>query len=460
MVRNSNRTRAGLRIALAGALAMALGAGLPVQALAKEAAAAKYSEKFIPVFQAAQKAMAAAKARPEVVAGEAKIKAATTRDGQAAAVAELGALLKGEQEAIDKVVAAAQTPDDKYVGGQIYLQFGGIAADPSIQAKALVMMLDSGKTPAEDAGKFNFYAGSISYDNKDYAAAIRLLGAAIAAGYKQNQAELLLADSYFRTTKVADGAAVLIKALDEHVAAGAAAPDEWYRIGLNAVYRAKLAPQSLDIGSRFVAAYPKPEYWGAVISIVRDLGAFTPSDTLDLMRLMGRTHSYAEKQDYIEHVADVDPRKAPAEALAVIAEAAASGKVDASNSFLTEAKQIATNRIAADRASLPSLDRDARAPTASLVLTMAAADAFLTYADYGKAIDFYELALSKPGVDASRVNLRMGIAQIDSGDVAGSLASLAKVDGPRKPIAVLWTTYAKSKAAPAAAPAAAAAPAK
>ena len=457
MVRNSNRTRAGLRIALAGALAMALGAGLPAQALAKEAAAAKYSEKFIPVFQAAQKAMAAAKARPEVVAGEAKIKAATTRDAQAAAVAELGALLKGEQETIDKVVAAAQTPDDKYVGGQIYLQFGGIAADPSIQAKALVMMLDSGKTPAEDAGKFNFYAGSISYDNKDYAAAIRLLGAAIAAGYKQNQAELLLGEQETIDKVVA---AALTKALDEHVAAGAAAPDEWYRIGLNAVYRAKLAPQSLDIGSRFVAAYPKPEYWGAVISIVRDLGAFTPSDTLDLMRLMGRTHSYAEKQDYIEHVADVDPRKAPAEALAVIAEAAASGKVDASNSFLTEAKQIATNRIAADRASLPSLDRDARAPAASLVLTMAAADAFLSYADYGKAIDFYKLALGKPGVDVSRVNLRMGIAQIDSGDVAGALATFAKVDGPRKPIAVLWATYAKSKAAPAAAPAAAAAPAK
>lgn len=452
MVRNSNRSRAGLRMALAGALVMAMGAGLPAPLAAKESAA-KYSEKFIPVFQAAQKAMAAAKARPDVVAAQGKVRAATARDAQAAAIAELGGLLKNEKDAIDKVLAAAQTQDDKFVGGQIYLQFGGIALDPNIQAKALVMMLDSGKTPAEDAGKFNFYAGSISYDNKDYPGAIRLLGNAVAAGYKQNQAELLLADANFRDGKVPDGAAVLIKALDEHAAAGTPAPDEWYRIGLGAAYRAKLAPQAFDIGTRFVGVYPKPEYWGAVISIARDLGGFTSSDTLDLMRLMNRTHSYAEKQDFIEHVADVDPRKAPAEALAVIAEAMASGKVDPGNSFLVEAKQIASNRIAADKASLPALERDARAPTASLVLTMAAADTFLSYGENGKAIDIYKLALGKPGVDAARVNLRMGIAQVDSGDVAGALDSFGKVDGPRKIIARLWAVYAKSKAAPAAAPA-------
>jgi hypothetical protein len=388
-----------------------------------------------------------------VLAGQAKVKAATTREAQAAAIAELAGVLKGEKDAIDKVIAAAQTPDDKFVGGQIYLQFGGIASDPATQAKALLMMLDSGKTPAEDVGKFSFYAGSISYDNKDYPAAARLLGAAVAAGYKQNQAELLLADSFFRDAKVPDGAAVLIKALDEHAASGTPAPEDWYRIGLGDVYRAKLAPQSLEIGSRFVAVYPKPEYWGAVISIVRDLGGYASSDTLDLMRLMNRTHSYAEKQDYIEHVADVDPRKAPAEALAVIAEAMASGKVDASNSFLTEAKQIASNRLAADKASLPALERDARAPTASLVLTLAAADAFLSYGENGKAADLYKLALGKPGADLSRINLRLGIAQIDAGDVAGALDSFGKVDGPRKPIARLWAVYAKSKAAPAAAPA-------
>lgn len=451
MVGNSNRSRAALRMALAGALVMAMGAGLPAQALAKESAPApKYSDKFIPAFQAAQKVIGPAKARADVVAGQAKVRAATTRDAQAAAIAELGALLKNEKDALDKVLAVAQTVDDKYAAGQLYLQFGGIASDPNTQAKALVLMLSTGKTPADDVGKFNFYAGSISYDNKDYAAARSLLGAAVAAGYKQNQAELLLADSYFRDNKPAEGAEVLLKALNEHAASGTPAPEDWYRIGLGAVYRAKLAPQVYDIGTLFVAAHPKPEYWGAVITLARDLSGFASSDTLDLMRLMNRTHSYQDKSDYIEHIADVDARKAPAEALAVIAEAVASGKVEAGNSFIAEAKQIASNRLAADKASLAALDRDARAANASLVLTMAAADTFLSYGDNAKAIDLYKLALGKPGVDAGRANLRLAIAQADSGDNAGALDSLGKVDGPRKIIARLWTVYVKSKTAAAA----------
>jgi hypothetical protein len=80
---------------------------------------------------------------------------------------------------------------------------------------------------------------------------------------------------------------------------------------------------------------------------------------------------------------------------------------------------------------------------------MAAADTFLSYADATKADELYTLALSKGGVDAEkdRILTRLAIAEIDEGKFADAKANLAKVAGPRAPIAQLWAIYADQKAA-------------
>ena len=85
-----------------------------------------------------------------------------------------------------------------------------------------------------------------------------------------------------------------------------------------------------------------------------------------------------------------------------------------------------------------------------------AADAFLSYGDAAKAESLYAIALNKSGVDANRVLTRLGIAQVDQGKSAEALATLAKVQGPRKPIAQLWSAYASQKSGAGAAPVAAA----
>jgi Flp pilus assembly protein TadD len=50
-------------------------------------------------------------------------------------------------------------------------------------------------------------------------------------------------------------------------------------------------------------------------------------------------------------------------------------------------------------------------------------------------------------VDKPVVLTRLGIAQVDAGDYAGAQATLAQVEGPRKPMAELWSLYAAQKAA-------------
>jgi Flp pilus assembly protein TadD len=103
---------------------------------------------------------------------------------------------------------------------------------------------------------------------------------------------------------------------------------------------------------------------------------------------------------------------------------------------------------------LPGLERDARAGNATAATVSGAGDAFLSYGDAAKAEALYTIALGKAGVDSPRVLTRLGIAQVDQGKAAEAQATFAKVQGPRKPIAQLWSAYAASKAGGAAAPAA------
>ena len=115
--------------------------------------------------------------------------------------------------------------------------------------------------------------------------------------------------------------------------------------------------------------------------------------------------------------------------------------------FVSDARANSAGRIAPDKASFPALEKDARAANGNAATAMAAGDTFLSYDMPAKAIEMYQLALSKPGVDAPRVLTRLGIAQADAGQLAEAQATFAKVDGPRKPIAALWSVYAANKAA-------------
>ena len=135
--------------------------------------------------------------------------------------------------------------------------------------------------------------------------------------------------------------------------------------------------------------------------------------------------------------------------LKVIEQGVTAGKLRANDPFVSESRTIANGRIAADRASLVSLERDARAPAASAATVSGAADAFLSYGDAAKAEALYTAAMAKPGAEADRLLTRLGIAQLDQGNYAAARANFAKVGGARKYIAQLWGIYAAQKAAPA-----------
>ncbi|MES2492068.1 MAG: hypothetical protein V4579_02160 [Pseudomonadota bacterium] len=367
---------------------------------------------------------------------------------------ELGALAKKSDPAaiasarakLDAAFAAASTPDDKYYAGQFAIQLGTVAKDSALQRKGIETALASGKLPAADVGKFNFYLGSLAFDQKDYATARTSLTTAIAAGYKENDAEVVLSEALIADNQVAQGLTTLNQAIATKKAAGTPAPEAWYRRGLGIAYKAKLLDQAQAFSTALVTDYPTSENWAGAIGVLREVGKYQAQETLDLMRLMHRTGSFAESGDYIEYIQAADARRSPGEVLKIIDMGTKAGKLSTADVFVSESKTQATARLAADKASLPGLERDARAASAPGATVMAGGDAFLSYDDAAKAEAIYQIALTKPGVDANRVLTRLGIAQVDQGKYAEAQGTFAKVQGPRKPIADLWAIHAGQKA--------------
>jgi tetratricopeptide (TPR) repeat protein len=474
MIRSSLFTRSALGLALAlGLAAGGLAVSAPAEAQSKKKEKAPAAPKitptkaFIPAYNALKTALDAAGKRPDVVAARANVTTAETAhrasrgtkpraEAKAAydtTVAALGTTLAPEKGLLDAAYAVVGNADDKFLAGQMGLILGNLAVDKVMQRKGLLAMIESGKLPAADVAKYNFYVGGLSYDMRDFAAARSAFQAAIAAGYTEGGVEGLLAEAYINDNQTLEGLKVL-----QSAAAKADAPEALLRRGVVVAYRAKLANEAASFGSQLVAGYPNNDNWALTVAVIRDLNKFQSQEQIDLLRLMERTRSFAEARDYVEYIQAADPRRLPGEVLKIVNLGLASGKLSASDIFVSDAKATSSGRIAADKASLPGLEREARAGPASAATIMAAGDAFLSYDDPSKAEALYLIAMNKPGVDMPRVMTRLGIAQTDLGKYAEAQTTFAKVTGERAQIAQLWSAYAKGKAR--AATAVAAAPAQ
>ncbi|MCB2059916.1 MAG: hypothetical protein R3E09_19090 [Novosphingobium sp.] len=454
------------RSALGIALALGVVAGGTVvssPAIAKKkdkAPKLQFSKGFVAVAGPAQTAIEAAKGRADVTAARDQLNAALQSGNKQqidAAYAAVNSAIAPEKAQLDQAFAAIESDDDRFLAGSLAVNLGSVAGDPSLQRTGLKTMLASGKADPGSIPRFNAIVGQLAYQAGDYAEAHQYLQRGVDGGFTENNSEVILAESYISDNQAAQGLAVLKHALASREASGTLAPEAWYRRGLASAYKAGMMSETTDFAVMLVRDYPTSENWGAAATIIRELGGFASQETLDLMRLMGRTNSYAEERDYVEYIQAADPRRLPGEVNAVINAGLASGKLRANDTFVSDAKKQATERIAADKASLPSYERDARKASATEATVTGAADALLSYGEPANAEELYTIALGKPGADMPRVLTRLGIAQVDQGKYAAAQETFAKVTGKRQPIARLWSSYAASKVMPTPAPATAAA---
>jgi hypothetical protein len=431
------------------------------EATAPAAAKITPSKTFLPLAQKFQKALEDAKKRPEVVAGQQNFTAATAaynaattsaarKDALAqrdAAAAALAATVASERAQLDAVNAGAVTPDDKYYAAQFLAQLGVIMQDKKVVRSGYLSMIESGKLPAADVPKYESIVGTYCYQDKDYACARVHLPLAIAGGVRDENNELLLADSYFKENMTTQGVDIALKAIAERKAAKLPYGPEWYGTTLNAAFKAKLLPESIAVSQAMVADFPTTDNWRSAIRVLRWLGKYPPQDMLDLLRLMKRTGTFEDATDYNEYIENADKLRFPAEVTEVTNLGIQAGKLDAKGDvsirdYLASAKLHETE----DRAGMAAMEGRANAPAATFAVINAAADVLQSYGFHAKAEALFNLALTKPTADAPRILTRIGMAQLDQGKFAEAQATFAKVTGPRQPLAQLLSLYTAQKA--------------
>ncbi|WP_298194643.1 hypothetical protein [Novosphingobium sp.] len=436
--------RAALAVALsAGPMAVVAAGGVLLgaqPAVAKEKEAPKggtYSKEFIAVAGPVQKLVQDAQA----------LKAKGTPDAQ------IKASLTGAAEAVAKAEAAAKTGQDKLAAGQFGVQIGGFLDDTPMRARGVRNMIDSGLLEADKIPTFNFYLGNFAYAAKDFQGAVDPLTKAIQGNVSEDAAAEMLADSYTQLGKPAEGIAALKMAYDARKAAGGTVPDGWYTRAKIIAYKAKLGPQAIEWSTLEVAAQPTSLNWLGAGQLAREFGGFGKEESLDLGRLFLRSGALDNDKQYvtrefIEYVQAADPRRLPGETVKVIELGLSKGALDTSDVFVSDSLSQAKGRIAADKASLVGLEKDARA-AADGKLAIATADAYLSYDNPAKAEELYQLALTKGGAfDMDRAETRLGIAQLDQDKFDAARASFAKVGGVRAPLAKLWTVLVDQKSKP------------
>lgn len=346
---------------------------------------------------------------------------------------------------VPALVAIAASEDEKFAAGQMAYNIGNKAKNVALQRQGIDMMLATGKLPPENIGPIYVAAGQLAQNAKDFAAARSYYEKAGASGYTTNDPQILIAETYFAEDNATAGTAVLDKAIEAKIAAGQPVPEDWLKRGLAMAYNAKIAPQAMKYGMMYARNYPSVTSWGDAINIQRNLVDYEEQELLDLMRLAQRTGTLRTARDYVDYIDAADARRLPGEVSTVVEAGIAAGLLKTTDPYVTDVRATSKGRLAADKAELPKLERDARGGSATAVTAMAAGDVFLGYAEPAKAEEFYTIALTKPGVDTARALTRLGIAQADQGKFAEAQATFAKVEGNRKPIAALWSAYAAHK---------------
>jgi tetratricopeptide (TPR) repeat protein len=332
-------------------------------------------------------------------------------------------LLK-QADAIEK-----KNADDAYIVSMLRLNSAISLQDNALIEQSIEAALASGKLSPDDQMKFRRNLGAMALQRKDYAKAQAEFEKLIQMNPNDPSMLVEIAELQRRQGQNQKAIATLQQGIATQEKAGAKADESWYRRALAIAYDSKLPAEVTSTSEGLVRAYPNATNWRDVLVIYRDTTRFDDQGNLDILRLMRANGALAGERDYAEYAETAALRGYPGEAKAVIDDGIAKGALKSTTPFVKEVLASVNPKIASDKASLPGLEKEARA-AANGRAALGTADAYLGYGNYAKAAELYKVALAKGGVDAATVNTRLGFALGKSGDKAGGQAALASVTTP------------------------------
>lgn len=332
------------------------------------------------------------------------------------------------------------TADDSYMINALKLNSGITTKNNALIEEALTKMLATGKVSATDQPKFIRTVGSLALERKDYNGATKSFEQLVALNPNDTESMIALGELYYAQKVNTKAVETINKAIATNKAAGVAVPEAWYRRALGIAYDGKVAGAVQPASLALLAAYPNAVNWRDAVLIARDKFPQMDEQTdLDFLRLQAATGSLNGERDFVEYADTALGRGLPGEAESALKMGIAKNMVTPTKPLIAELLRTSGGKTAADKASLPGLEKDAKN---NPKLAMGTADAYYGYGEYAKAAALYKQAIGGAGVDQATANLRLGASLARSGDKAGAAEALKLVKGgPREDIARFWLVY-------------------
>lgn len=349
--------------------------------------------------------------------------------------------------ALDALDQVAQNDDEKYYAAYLRSRAQIGQNDLAGLTKTLPILIASPRTPANELPiyKRQYYTilGNQALNDKKYPEAIDALTKAREAGNTDFDISISLANAYAQTGKPNESVAEVDRAIQAVKATGQKPPVAWYRFAIPRVYATGNRAATAEWLKKMIAEYPTKENWRWGVLVMRGSadatgGRLTSAQRIDLYRLLRTTKVLADQNDYIDYAESVNAAGLPWEAVAVIDEGRASGKIPAGNPDVARIYASAQAK-AKSEGSLTPLIKQSQA-SANGKMASQTADAYLASGDYTKAVELYDLALQKGGVSADEVNLHRAIALYNLGRKDDARTGFGQVKGaPAVDLAALWT---------------------
>ena len=365
---------------------------------------------------------------------------------------EIIPLIQGEtqnfasaQAMLPRLEAAIENNVDREMAGRVLVAIGNGVNDRQLQRRGIAMRLESGRTPAEEIGVLNWYAGNFAIEVDDYGAARQYLNAARQAGYTPEQTDLvnLIARTYLEENNDRGAYDFLTAAIAETDAAGNRVPEAWLRNTLQFTYEEGMMAETQDTILRLIRDYPGQQSWSDGLRISAQMLELSDDARVDLYRLMAVKGALVDRPYLTDYIETIDPRLMSNEVLDVLRIGVTNDVFQTSgDSYYAEVNGIAEARAPVDRRGIGGIISEGR--NGDALDAKNAGDVLFSLDDYAQALQMYNLAKER-GFDADAINMLIGINQAMQGDNAAAEASFSAVGGERAPVAALWKAHVASQ---------------
>jgi tetratricopeptide (TPR) repeat protein len=337
--------------------------------------------------------------------------------------------------------AAAQTKEDRYLIAQLQLNAAVDAKDNAAAAAAVDAMVATGLVDQTKSAALYKGVGELFYQAKQFDKAAAALSRSAVLNPHDYDTLDLIGESYIGAGQKEQAAAAFEHAIQARSAAGQKAQELIYKKALQLAYDAR-SPNTMDIASQWIAAYPSPTSWRDTVGIYRDLNRPDTEGTLDLFRLLQANSALSTPGDYTLFAEASAEQLNYNEAQAVVDEGIASHQIDPSSAQFRQLIAALKTKPKATAADLVTAAKSAANP----LILLRIGDRYYAMRDYAHAAEIDRQVLAKPGADRDLANLHLGMALARAGDKPGATAALNAVTGPRAGIAKLWLLYVQQHA--------------